>query len=209
ELYFQDQFLQPGETAKVELFLGENAQLDGFQFSLDFAQNNVIIKELSSNSLQNFDTESFHLHENGLSVSWVQPNGQILAANVPVLNLELLAPQGGRLSELLRWSAELAPEVYDSKGAIRPLQLTALPAASSFMVVPNPAKERFTLLVQAPQTGDYWVQIMDVRGQTVLTKSFATVKGSNRLDIEMPAQSAGLYFINLNGETSGKVLMQD
>lgn len=209
ELYFQDQFLQPGETAKVELFLGENAQLDGFQFSLDFAQNNLIIKELYSNSLQNFDAESYHLNEHGLSVSWIQPNGQMLAANAPLLTLELLAPQGGRLSELLRWSADLAPEAYDSKGAIRPLQLTALPAASSFLVVPNPAKERFTLLVQAAQTGDYWVQIIDVRGQTVLAKSFAVVKGSNRLDIEMPAQTAGLYFINLNGETSGKVLMQD
>jgi peroxiredoxin len=209
KLYFQDKFLLPGETANLELFLGENIQLDGFQFSLNFTHKHLKMKEVYSSSLQNFDAESFHLHEQGLSVSWVQPNGQMLASNTPVLTLELLAPQGGRLSELLRWSADLAPEVYDSKGTIRPLQLTALPAESSFLVVPNPAKERFTLHVQAAQTGDYWVQIMDVRGQTVLTKSFATAMGSNRLDIEMPAQSAGLYFINLNGATSGKVLMHD
>jgi peroxiredoxin len=209
ELYFQDQWLLPGETAKVELFFGENAQLEGFQFSLDFAHNKVKMKSVYSSSLQNFDAESFHLHEYGLSVSWVQPNSQMLAANTPVLTLELLAPQGGQLSELLRWSADLAPEAYDSEGAIWPLQLTALPATSSFLVVPNPAKERFSLHINASQAGDYWVQMMDVRGQTVLTKSFATVKGSNRLDIEMPAQSAGLYFINLNGEISGKVLMQE
>ena len=207
-LLFRELNFQPGETAQIPLFFAENKALDGFQFSFDFDPNYLKINKIEANMLEGFDAESYRLGNEDLAVSWLQPNGQYIPAAVPLVNLEVTAPQGGRLSELLNFSNfGLAPEAYGSERQIQPLQLAWLPPVSAYSISPNPAHSQFTIETNAEGDGDFLVQMLDVQGKTVFEKTFPATKGFNRWALETPAKSAGLYFLKVNGEAAGKLMV--
>jgi len=208
KLCLQDRLLQPGETARIPLFLSEDTELEGLQFDLAFESNLLKINKVYTKSLTGFDAESYHLSDNSLRLAWVRPQGQHHPAGSPLLHLEISAPQGGKLSELLRFSeTTLRPERYSSAG-IRSLQLDFLPALNTFSIAPNPTAGRFTLCAEAGQGTDLLVQLLDVQGKIVLEKTFPMPDGTNCLDIETPTHCTGLNFLRVNGAVVGKLVVQ-
>jgi hypothetical protein len=125
-----------------------------------------------------------------------------------VLTLELTAPQGGNLSELLRFSSSgLVPETYRLGGQIRPLQLSLLPALATFFIAPNPTKGAFTLQSNGDYEDNALVQMMDAQGKIVFEKIFPATKGLNRWEIETSGMPTGLYFLKMDGKAAGKVVV--
>ncbi len=208
-LFFREHDFQAGETARVSLFFMENAQLEGLQCAFDFDPNFLKINEVETETLEGFNPEAYHLGKNRLALSWLQPLGQDLIAASGLLTLDLTAPQGGRLSDLLQFSQSgLMPESYSSEGQIRPLQLSWLPAVSTYFISPNPANGQFTIQSNALRVEDFLVQMLDVQGKVVFEKTFPAMKGLNRWEIETSGMSAGLYFLKVKGEAAGKVVIE-
>ena len=159
--------------------------------------------------LEGFDAESYRLSDTRLALSWLQPQGQQLLAASAVLTLEITAPQGGKISELLRFSElGIVPEIYSSDGGIHPLQLAWLTPSSTYFISPNPAHGSFALQSNAERREDCLVQMLDVQGKIVFERSFTSIQGMNRWEIETGRQSAGLYFLKVNGEATGKIIIQ-
>ncbi len=208
QLLFREHDFQPGETAQVPLFFAENMRLEGFQFGFGFDPNYLKINKIEAKTLEGFDDESYRLSNQDLAVSWLQAFGQQILATSPLINLEVTAPQGGRLSELLNFSnVGLTPEAYSSDGQIQKLQLGWLTPVSTYAISPNPAYGHFTLETNAAGDGDFLVQILDVQGKFVFEKTFPATKGLNRWALETPAKTAGLYFLKVNGEAAGKLMV--
>ncbi|MBP6812863.1 MAG: T9SS type A sorting domain-containing protein [Saprospiraceae bacterium] len=208
-LFFRERAFQPGESARVALFFMENNELDGLQCSFDFDPNFLKINTVETAILEDFDAESYHLGYDHLSFSWLQPQGQRLTAGTAVLRLDLTAPQGGRLSDLLRFSGTgLAPEAYGSDGKIHPLHLSVLPALSNYFISPNPAEGHFSIQSTMENEGFCLIQMLDVQGKIVFEKTFPAIKGINRWEIETSGAAAGLYFLKVNGEAAGKVVIK-
>ena len=208
KLHFNEYVLQPNETIRVPLFLGKDTELEGIQFALDFDPDLVRINRLDPETLKSFDSESYHLENGRLAISWIHPQGQHLQTSAPFMTLELTASQGGRLSELLRLSeADLVPELYTSEGKVRALQLEALIPVSSFSIVPNPASEHFTLFMTTEKAEDCRIQVMDTQGRIILEKSQQVTPGTNRLDIALPAKTTGVHLVRVNGWAAGRVVL--
>ncbi len=208
QLVFFDHDFQAGETARIPLFLSENAQLDGLQFALNFDPSSFKIHSLETGTLEGLGSDSYRLSDHDLALSWLQAKGQDLPAGSALLTLEVTAPKGGRLSDLIHLAPYvLSPEVYPSTGSIRALQLGWLPPFDDFSVSPNPTTGPFTLRINAGQDGDFLLQMMDLQGRFILEKTFSAVKGLNQWLIDAPINNHGLYILKVNGKLAGKVLV--
>jgi len=209
DLFFHDTDFQPGETKRVSLFFGSSSSLDGLQLGFDLDPHLLKIRSVASEVLEGFDQESFQLSDQNLSVSWIQAAGQQIETNSNLLTLDITALQGGNLSGLLHLSPSgLASEAYGSDGQIHPLQLSGFPSAPMYSIAPNPASGRFSLRMNAEKEADILVQILDIQGRIVLENEFTASKGSNQWDIEAGENPRGLYFLKVNGESAGKVILR-
>lgn len=208
-LQVKEHDFQPGETARVSFFFVENTAVEGLQCAFDFDPNFLKINKIETETLEGFDVESYRLSESSLALSWINPQGQALLAASALLTLEITAPQGGRISELLRFSESgLVPELYGAEGQIRPLQLAWLAPLSTYFISPNPANGAFALQSNAEHKGDCLVQMLDVQGKIVFEKTCSSTQGMNRWEIETSGHSAGLYFLKVNGKAAGKVVIE-
>jgi len=208
-LYFREHNFQPGERARVSLSFVENAHLDGLQCAFDFDPYFLKINSIDAETLEGFDSESYHLSKSSLALSWLQPQGQHLAAESPLLTLDLTAPQGGRLSDLLKLAAfNIAPEAYSSEGLIHPIHLSVIPALYSYFISPNPACGHFSIQSTIEYAADCFIQMLDVQGKIVFEKTIPAIGGLNRWEVETSGTAAGLYFLKVNGESAGKVVIK-
>ena len=81
----------------------------------------------------------------------------------------------------------------------------------SLEAFPNPAQRYFTLNINAMQTGDASLSIIDNAGRTVEQHAINLGKGRNTLQFELPAQLVGgLYtlLLEMDGDTGFVKLMK-
>ena len=71
---------------------------------------------------------------------------------------------------------------------------------------PNPVKNTFTLAINAEKTDIATIQITDVNGKTVYTKTIAVVAGNNNIALSANNFTAGNYFVKVL--LSGEVMVQ-
>lgn len=207
ELGYYPHDFQPGETVQIELFLKENIALEGLQLSLDFNPDSLKINAVESEMLEGFSSDSYQISERQLTLSWIQALGQRCNAATPLFRIELTAPKGGKLSELLHFSTtSLDAEAYPSGDQTRPIQLSSLPVPFTFQLSPNPAKDHFMLSTTALQAGDFKVQMLDIQGNIVLEHYFYGQKGLNQWEIQTPNSPPGIYLLKVNGKMAGKLV---
>jgi thiol-disulfide isomerase/thioredoxin len=209
KLYFQMYEFYPGETARVDVFLEQDIQLNGLQLALGFDPKLLKINKIESNLLEAFDSESYSVDEHQALISWIRPNGQAVAAGSTLLRLQVTAPKGGPIAELLHLSKQgLAAEAYDTAGKIHPLEPAFQPGSASFSILPNPSAGRFTLRTDLECEQDLVLQILDLQGKIVFEKICTAIKGPNNWEMEIPSKTPGLYFLKANGKAAGKVLVR-
>jgi len=209
KLLFEDLHFQPGETASISLFFATDVTLEGLQFALEFDPSTLIINQIESNNLEGFDADSYHLSDKNLAISWLQASGQAVAAQTNLLTLEITAPKGGKLSELIGCSKlRLAPEAYGANGQISPLQFSFSPRASAYCISPNPTPQHFSIQANTEEAGDFSVQMLDFQGKIVFETIFAGLKGLNHWDIQAGDYPSGIYALKVNGTAIGKVVLE-
>src|SRR5690606_14599461 len=81
------------------------------------------------------------------------------------------------------------------------LNTTEFERAENFILYPNPADKTITLQVKNQNIKQLKVDIMDITGKTVLSKSMT----ANSEEIDINKLSSGMYFISLkqDGKTLG------
>jgi hypothetical protein len=78
--------------------------------------------------------------------------------------------------------------------------------ASTFTVYPNPAQESFNTLINADEEGLGELNVCDVTGKVLISKTIALKKGQQVITTEIGQFASGLYIINLS--ENGKVQSQ-
>ncbi len=80
---------------------------------------------------------------------------------------------------------------------------------SVFTVYPNPAMTSFNAMLNNEQSGTATMNIADVSGRSVYTKSFAVQAGSQTITTDINALGAGVYFVNItaNGKSATQKLV--
>jgi hypothetical protein len=96
-------------------------------------------------------------------------------------------------------------------GSTGPLVLTN-PASNYdrlFVVYPNPAQNSFSVVLNNEQAGQATMNVVDVAGKVIMTKSFAVQSGTQTIATDINQFAAGVYFvhINANGKTGTQKLV--
>jgi hypothetical protein len=71
-------------------------------------------------------------------------------------------------------------------------------------VFPNPATDNIELVFAADTDGNSEIQLLDMAGRVMLTKTIPTIAGMNQTSLNLSGYSKGVYMVNLvkNGKTS-------
>lgn len=79
---------------------------------------------------------------------------------------------------------------------------------SSVQFYPNPFGNRIQLSFTDENGGSKLLELVDIKGSTVLRRSIIVRKGSNVFELETSAVKPGIYFIKLDNNPIGSVLKQ-
>lgn len=76
---------------------------------------------------------------------------------------------------------------------------------------PNPNTGQFTLQLLSDNEGDANIRVFDLTGKMVSQQRFASSKGENRFEMDLTAQPAGIYFVEVmvNGQRMVKKLIKE
>jgi C-terminal processing protease CtpA/Prc len=74
------------------------------------------------------------------------------------------------------------------------------------MISPNPGDGLFVIDALLPSQGDVEIQVLDINGKTVLTKSVNVGEDGLLTRIDLSDQTSGVYFVSLFQEGKGKVM---
>lgn len=80
--------------------------------------------------------------------------------------------------------------------------------SENIKLYPNPVKTDLTIQYVANENGTIKINLFDLSGKLVLTKSVIVVSGTNLFTIEMNNLAAGTYFLNGLGTTSIKIIKE-
>lgn len=214
-LTMQDRELKAGETYSIMLSPTEARRLQGMQGVFSFDPARIAILDVSVPGVPDFDDEGYSLERAALGIvpfSWIDPQGLSIDAGASLLKLDIKALQDGRLSRSisLDQDAGLQAEAYAAEGKIYDLGLRwEEPGApeEAGRISPNPASDGFTLSTTLDADQGCFLQMIDIRGKTVLEQVFNGVKGRNRFEVTLPRSLSGLFALRMNGRNFGKLLV--
>lgn len=90
---------------------------------------------------------------------------------------------------------------YDSTGAIGVKENTQT-AILGLRVFPNPSKELFKCVAEAAKNTNFKLEVINVLGQTVLSKTWKVEIGYNETDIDLVDMSDGLYTLKVSNSNT-------
>ncbi len=77
--------------------------------------------------------------------------------------------------------------------------------SSSFKVYPNPANDQVTIEYTSAQTGNYTLQLTDMKGRVLQKKQGVNLKGVTRISLGLSAYGKGVYVLQLT-DAEGKIV---
>jgi hypothetical protein len=202
-----DEPLTAGTTQRIALHVPQGVQ--GFQFTLDYDENQLDMETLSAN-LPGWDASNFyHVADQGIvNVSWNHPQGTALdAANEAVIWLDVQAKTSGiSLSEALQLNTNyLASEAYLDHTQASTLALNFAPLVEQTIAstlelhqnFPNPFAEQTSIRFQLPEAGPARLVVADALGRVLYSMQQEFEQGTNEVQInsaQLAAASGTLYY---------------
>lgn len=203
-------FVAPGSTYEITVVVRNsngNAQRNGFQaVVLDASDNNI--GALTAGASQRTETANFRQYvEHAPAVDF--------ANNEVEWTFEWTAPEGGQGEAATLYigaivadgsggnSGDLFIQNSFSTTIDEALASDDLEATAKIGVFPNPAKEYFTLDLDGPANESVDIRLMTATGQLVYTQTDLSL--SSRTEISVANLAGGIYFLQLDGETSSTV----
>jgi len=223
ELLFdvQDIQLKAGEEYTVYFNANQFEQITGYQFTLNFDPQKLVMSDLDLEGLEGLSEANFgfaHLHEGRITTSWNAPTDRLLrgegislAAQSAVFGIRFNALENLRLSEALRLDASITTaEAYNEQEETMDLDLFFLPLEQEQTVFqfellqnyPNPFKSETSIGFILPEASTATLTIFDLAGQRLEEIKGDFVKGYNEVVIDRSKiLNSGILYYRLDTPT--------
>lgn len=195
-----------GQVASVDIKAGDQMDIMGTQFAIDFDANKLAFVDVKSAKLNinAYNMNVNHASNGKLYFSIDMPNGISLKADELLFTLEFKA-----LSEVstnaIRFAPEFDAEVYETDATVRPLNFVARNGIAShghnelYQNQPNPFKDLTNISFELASASHASIRIVDVTGKVVYTHNASYEKGYHTLTISNTQLTGkGVYYCQIN-----------
>ena len=190
ELTAENQTLTAGQTINVPVVLAQNADVSGFQFTVNYDTELFSLEAVNGGITGMTDNNfGFTRLANGMvTVSYNRENSLGLKAGDIVFTLSLKAKDQGKLSEGF-WidSAVTKAEAYTAEHDVIKVEFNVNnrveQAAVLYQNTPNPFKAITSIGFDLPEVMDATVTIFDVTGKTLKVIKQSFNKGYNTIEL--------------------------
>ena len=205
ELTAENQILTAGQTINVPVVLAQDADVSGFQFTVNY-DTELFSLEAVNGGITGMTDNNFgftRLASGIVTVSYNRENSLGLKAGDVVFTLSLKAKDQGKLSEGF-WidSAVTKAEAYTSDYDVIKVEFNVNnrvdQAAVLYQNTPNPFKANTSIGFDLPEVMDATVTIFDVTGKTLKVISQSFNKGFNSIELNKnELGSVGILYYKL------------
>ncbi len=209
----QNMELQAGQSYDIPVFASDIAQLEGYQFGLDYQAGALQFEGMKAGVLPALDESHFaHFPEAGfISTSWVRPANAKIEDGSPLFYLAFRALQPVTLSEALSLSeAKIKAEAYGQNGAISTAGLAFEQSQSGletgfalYQNSPNPFKASTVIAFRLPEAARATLTITDLSGKVLLSRSGTFEAGEHQWQLnrsDLPATGILFYTVEAGQE---------
>lgn len=190
ELAVADQKFTSGQSIEVPVYLTNNVDVAGFQFTFNFDPQMFSLEAINS-PLAGVTDNNFgftKLSEGMIAVSYNQAQVIELNEGANVLVVSLKARMDGSLSNMLTIGSDIArAEAYDGDFNVMNVSLNVVNRGLNEVVLhqntPNPFKSTTTIGFELPQPSDVVITVYDVTGKTLKVVNQHFEKGYNSIEL--------------------------
>ncbi|HRI01250.1 MAG TPA: T9SS type A sorting domain-containing protein [Saprospiraceae bacterium] len=218
QIHFTDLQLLQDQRIEIPITIENGDQFDAFQFTLNLDPTQVeLIQVVNTSSIFGEEFYSLHQKQKGkLPVAW---NGN-LNSNTTLFSILIQTKKPGLLSNAIKLNSEITPAVAFEKGSgdQSKIEFWARLVSESgertpLCVEPNPWKVSASLHFYCEHSSMVDLQIFDVSGKQVYSKSRQCLEGRNEWIIKRDELAGtGVYLVQLsqNGQTyKSKMILID
>ena len=192
-----EMMLQKGDLVSVPFYLNE--LMEGFQFTLNFDQDNVSFSRLEEGLLKLEHMGLAKLDEGALTFSWNGEPSSVIGNTL--FTLDLIVDESCVLSDVLSVNSRFtSAEAYPAIGGIHNIGLfageTIAVANKLYQNIPNPVKGSTTIGFELAENQSINLSIMTLDGQIVKTINGDFHLGYNEVVVK-DLNSAGVLYYTL------------
>lgn len=202
----KDQVFGAGELVQVDFYAAQIAEMEGFQFSLDYDESALSLVNIQQKSLQNLQAENFYANEDKglINASW---NGHDKnTEKMALFSIYFQTKTEGRLQELLSFDSSMLPaEAYTKGISIKDLKLefeVSNNEQSTFVLYdnqPNPFNNQTVIGFELPSASNVNLAVFDLTGKIILTKNMNADSGYNQFEVrKQELSNPGVYYYQLS-----------
>ena len=179
-----DQLIRAGETVTIPVKAADIAELEGYQFTLNFAGLELLMIEEGLVKQEHFNTNL--PVKDKLTTSW---NGKANPGDI-LFTLKMKSIVTGYLHDILQINSDYtAAEAYHNSGDLLQISLDFLPIvdALAFQLdqnAPNPFNEETVIGFTLPEAGIATLKVMDIQGKILRTIRNNFDKGYNQISLD-------------------------
>jgi len=204
KLWVDDMQLKAGQEVQVD-FHAENFSLAGFQFSLDFEENQLEFLELVEGLAQKDNFGFTFVNEGAITASW-NGNETQNEENELLFGLKFRAKTNSKLSDLLAVNSRIIKaEAYDKDLRSMDVQLDFNVPEGEFELfqnTPNPFQTNTLIAFKLPEAAAGTLSILDVSGRILKVVKGQFSKGFNEIQIERKDLTGkGVFYYQLQMDT--------
>ena len=202
----RDREVKAGEVVELTFTADDIAEMLGYQFTLNFDAGVLTYMDYESGLIE-LNDENFgtHMIESGmLTTSWSEVEGKRVNSGDALFTLRFRAVTDGSLHDNVWVGSEITKaESYDSKGVVRDVQVAFTNVKSQdeaeFALMqnrPNPFSEATTISFTMPYEDEAELNVYDMSGKVVYTRTVNTVAGYNEIVVNAAELNASgvLYY---------------
>jgi len=200
----QDKILKAGEAYEVVFTTKELANIQGYQFTLNF--NDISVEHLKEGLL---NTEHFGLHSKDkgwITTSWNQNASSNTVSEASLFTIHIKALEDGLLSDAITiGNHPTTIEAYDLNGNILAIKLDFTPfniqeGFELFQNKPNPFTKQTTVGYQLPKASPIELILRDEAGRVIQVIKQDGKAGYNEIQINNLEGASGFIYYQLNSK---------
>lgn len=207
----KDAEFEIGEEITVDFLSSDLADVNGYQFTLDFDERLLELTEMNFGDLLDMTEDNFGfagIADGRISTSWTKA-GTVPAGELALFSMTFKAKQRADVAVALGLGDRpTAPEAYNSKGELMQVLLQVEGTDGNiktegeyelFQNFPNPFGDKTTIGFILPDKMDASLKIFDLSGRLMYNRSGKFEKGYNEVLIEdTHLKGSGIYIYQLS-----------
>ncbi len=180
KIKLEDQQLKAGQTYDLAFKASDFKNVEGFQFTLDFAAESLELLDYQNSDLTSMSVNNFGFtkaNEGKITVSWNETTGINMADDATLFQISFTALEAGQLSDVLAINSSLTTnEAYQAslrKDVVLDFGNT-ISNEKEFALLqnqPNPFSQETVIGFQLPEATDATLTIFGAAGRVVFTQT--------------------------------------